>query len=442
MGQVVQKICSVCGEDVANQKRTKDSAGNYYCQPCYDDARARQNQPHASGESESSVRCASCGTRIEEDAAFCARCGAKQDGNLSTDEEIDVTTVVAYLRRYGELVHALERAADADRAYEEARPQMRAAGANAEVARLEAMYAQGVATKNANITECNELKAKLLAFDAERVGYIRDLFLQNEKVESSLKDGLRRDSFGIFKPTTIPSMTPENHSLQSSPIAKVSRPTKMAVGSRLSQQAATRWGWAAGCTIFVSICILLGASGLLMKYEIVFCFGIGFALVSAIITGLSVSNWLSGDSSGGDGRSLAPVALGLAAFAVFAAIIGSWWWFLTADPNRSGLTPLVSCVAITVGGIFAFAMLGAEAKRLCPRCGRLRAALIVTADMLDRHLETNDVLRTDHHYDIWGKPIAKTHRTEQVVTQVSSYAVSRRCKFCHHTWGDVETIRT
>jgi hypothetical protein len=127
---------------------------------------------------------------------------------------------------------------------------------------------------------------------------------------------------------------------------------------------------------------------------------------------------------------------------VLAAIVGTWWWFLTADPNKTGLTPLVACVATTIGGIFAFAVLGTEVKKVCPRCGRLHAAEIVTASMLDRHLETSDVLRTDHHYDNWGKPIAKTQRTEQVVTQVSSYAVSRRCKYCHHTWGDIETIRT
>jgi hypothetical protein len=29
------KTCSVCGVDVAGRKRTKDTAGRYYCQPCW-----------------------------------------------------------------------------------------------------------------------------------------------------------------------------------------------------------------------------------------------------------------------------------------------------------------------------------------------------------------------------------------------------------------------
>jgi hypothetical protein len=35
MAQVLQKVCCICGKDVAQQKRTKDSEGNYYCGDCY-----------------------------------------------------------------------------------------------------------------------------------------------------------------------------------------------------------------------------------------------------------------------------------------------------------------------------------------------------------------------------------------------------------------------
>lgn len=28
------KRCTTCGQDVSQQKRTKDAAGNYYCQLC------------------------------------------------------------------------------------------------------------------------------------------------------------------------------------------------------------------------------------------------------------------------------------------------------------------------------------------------------------------------------------------------------------------------
>ena len=37
---VIEKRCRICGVDVAGQKRTKDTAGNYYCQPCYEAARS------------------------------------------------------------------------------------------------------------------------------------------------------------------------------------------------------------------------------------------------------------------------------------------------------------------------------------------------------------------------------------------------------------------
>src|SRR4051812_30432857 len=39
----VQKLCVVCGQDVAGRPRTKDQAGNYYCRACYDEkARSRE----------------------------------------------------------------------------------------------------------------------------------------------------------------------------------------------------------------------------------------------------------------------------------------------------------------------------------------------------------------------------------------------------------------
>jgi len=32
----IQKVCVICGEDVANRPRTKDQQGRYYCNPCWD----------------------------------------------------------------------------------------------------------------------------------------------------------------------------------------------------------------------------------------------------------------------------------------------------------------------------------------------------------------------------------------------------------------------
>src|SRR4051794_21390914 len=41
----VQKLCCVCGKDVASSKRVKDPRGRYYCEPC---AKARQPAAAAS----------------------------------------------------------------------------------------------------------------------------------------------------------------------------------------------------------------------------------------------------------------------------------------------------------------------------------------------------------------------------------------------------------
>ncbi len=38
MSQVISKVCRLCGKDVARLPRTKDTLGNYYCQPCYSQA--------------------------------------------------------------------------------------------------------------------------------------------------------------------------------------------------------------------------------------------------------------------------------------------------------------------------------------------------------------------------------------------------------------------
>ncbi len=42
MASAVEKICVVCGRDVRAEKRTKDAAGHYYCQSCYQAVTARQ----------------------------------------------------------------------------------------------------------------------------------------------------------------------------------------------------------------------------------------------------------------------------------------------------------------------------------------------------------------------------------------------------------------
>ena len=47
----VQKVCCACNIDVANKKRVKDTQGNYYCQPCYENKRADKQVGVAVGTS-------------------------------------------------------------------------------------------------------------------------------------------------------------------------------------------------------------------------------------------------------------------------------------------------------------------------------------------------------------------------------------------------------
>ncbi len=38
------KICSVCGKDVANERRVRDETNKYYCHPCWNDIALRKKQ--------------------------------------------------------------------------------------------------------------------------------------------------------------------------------------------------------------------------------------------------------------------------------------------------------------------------------------------------------------------------------------------------------------
>jgi hypothetical protein len=69
MSQIMNKVCRVCGEDVSAKKRTKDTQGNYYCQPCYDDQVATA-KPRASHQESPSGHSA-----INEASHVCTACG-------------------------------------------------------------------------------------------------------------------------------------------------------------------------------------------------------------------------------------------------------------------------------------------------------------------------------------------------------------------------------
>jgi hypothetical protein len=46
---MAQKLCSVCGDDIASKKRVKDTRGNYYCEPCFAATRETNKQPATVG---------------------------------------------------------------------------------------------------------------------------------------------------------------------------------------------------------------------------------------------------------------------------------------------------------------------------------------------------------------------------------------------------------
>lgn len=103
------KTCSVCGQDVSSRPRTKDRAGHYFCNDCYDKLTGRPQTPAPSAEKKprsdngapansngsvdlsviaklaefekraealepDAVECKSCGTEAPRGTRLCPRC--------------------------------------------------------------------------------------------------------------------------------------------------------------------------------------------------------------------------------------------------------------------------------------------------------------------------------------------------------------------------------
>jgi len=102
MKTMQEKICALCGEDCSQRPRTKDPRGTYYCQSCYERARARRST--GAGQPASTVAnatgaldmlpmileelpqaptapqrvfipCPGCRKPFDESAAVCTHCG-------------------------------------------------------------------------------------------------------------------------------------------------------------------------------------------------------------------------------------------------------------------------------------------------------------------------------------------------------------------------------
>ena len=104
---VGQKLCQVCGTDVASQKRIKDPQGLYYCHPCY--AKRRQAASEASAATVPApandlFACADCKKLVpqklitNDDGVFlCQACFAKRRAPVLAGQK-PATAIVEYER--------------------------------------------------------------------------------------------------------------------------------------------------------------------------------------------------------------------------------------------------------------------------------------------------------------------------------------------------------
>jgi len=122
--QVGVKVCRICGEDCSHRPRTRDRAGHYYCNACYDrlqkqqatatpatkpsraepattddglNAMAELASPgaHHAESDEPVTRCESCGAPLASRAVFCTNCGFDRNtGRRRSLAEADAATGV------------------------------------------------------------------------------------------------------------------------------------------------------------------------------------------------------------------------------------------------------------------------------------------------------------------------------------------------------------
>jgi hypothetical protein len=68
----VAKICAICNADVSHQKRIKDPAGHYYCEPCYASRKGHHAEPAGAAPKVAPVNAAPANTPPPEDDGMIA----------------------------------------------------------------------------------------------------------------------------------------------------------------------------------------------------------------------------------------------------------------------------------------------------------------------------------------------------------------------------------
>lgn len=96
-----RKLCKVCGTDVSQAKRTKDAAGNYYCDRCARAAQQSATVPGSRNSQQSNRICANCGKAL----------GALEQGTLWQNHRVCVRCIDILQSEQAEMKHAAEEAA-------------------------------------------------------------------------------------------------------------------------------------------------------------------------------------------------------------------------------------------------------------------------------------------------------------------------------------------
>ncbi len=94
-----QKVCTGCGKDVSGVKRFKDLDGNYYCEPCWNEHRARETEKArvAKAAARATETMPSSSSPSQPPSAFDATDSEQSDPDVQTIEEAPADPLLAAL---------------------------------------------------------------------------------------------------------------------------------------------------------------------------------------------------------------------------------------------------------------------------------------------------------------------------------------------------------